>query len=146
MFRKTRWKIVAAIMSVLVLIWVGTLVVIYGSSYYEVSNRNRKMLAEHAQMYLLESDLDDRMAGPDAKNTLPQQLLDDSMPEPLLNPAFPDNIPKPDPGAPHFENTPAFQLSTFTPSPFQRKGRFLQSTIVQVRFMKMKNWKNSPMR
>ncbi len=51
MFKKTRRKIVAAIMSVLVLIWAGTLGVIYGSSYYEVSNRNRKMLEQHAHIY-----------------------------------------------------------------------------------------------
>lgn len=37
MFKKSRRKIVAAIMSVLVTLWVGTLGVIYTSSYFEMS-------------------------------------------------------------------------------------------------------------
>ena len=41
MFEKSRRKIVAAIMAVLALLWIGTLGVIYGASYYEVSTRNR---------------------------------------------------------------------------------------------------------
>ena len=54
MFRKSRKRIVAAIMSVLTLLWVGTLCVIYVSSFFEVSELNREMLKEHAQQYRLE--------------------------------------------------------------------------------------------
>lgn len=54
MFRKSRKRIVAAIMSVLTLLWVGTLCVIYVSSFFEVSELNREMLKEHAQQYMLE--------------------------------------------------------------------------------------------
>ena len=53
MFKKSRRKIVAAIMSILVLLWVGTLGVIYAFSYLEMSNDNEQMLKTHAQMYEL---------------------------------------------------------------------------------------------
>ena len=53
MFRRSRRKIVAAIMSILVLLWVGTLSVIYASSYFEMKNQNEQMLQTHAQMYTL---------------------------------------------------------------------------------------------
>ena len=55
MFKRSRRKIVAAIMSVLVLLWIGTLCVIYTSSYIEVSNRNRNMLDEYIAIYTLEA-------------------------------------------------------------------------------------------
>ena len=57
MFKKSRRKIVA-IMSVLTLLWVGTLCVIYISSYFEVSATNREMLKEHAEQYMLEKPMD----------------------------------------------------------------------------------------
>ena len=53
MFRRSKRKIVAAIMSILVLLWVGTLSVIYASSYFEMKNQNEQMLQTHAQMYTL---------------------------------------------------------------------------------------------
>ena len=53
MFEDSRRKIVAAIMSVLVLLWVGTLGVIYASSYFEMQKQNEQMLQAHAQMYNL---------------------------------------------------------------------------------------------
>ena len=39
MFKRSRRKIVAAIMSILILLWVGTLSVIYISSYLEMKQR-----------------------------------------------------------------------------------------------------------
>lgn len=51
MFKKSRRKIVAAIMSVLVLLWTGTLAVIFLASYLEIAERNRGMLQEHAARY-----------------------------------------------------------------------------------------------
>jgi len=53
MFKKSRRRIVAAIMSVLVLLWVGTLGVIYASSYFEMQKQNQQMLQAHAEMYML---------------------------------------------------------------------------------------------
>lgn len=51
MFKKSKRKIVAAIMSALALLFLGTLAVIYVSSYREVSSRNRDMLERYAQLY-----------------------------------------------------------------------------------------------
>ena len=53
MFKQSRRKIVAAIMSILVVLWVGTLGIIYASSYFEMKNQNEQMLQAHAQMYAL---------------------------------------------------------------------------------------------
>ena len=57
MFKKSRKKIVVAIMSILTLLWVGTLCVIYISSYFEVATTNREMLKEHAEHYMLEKPM-----------------------------------------------------------------------------------------
>lgn len=54
MFRKSKRKIVALIMSILVIVWVGTLATIYISSYVEMRGQNRQMLLTHAEMYILE--------------------------------------------------------------------------------------------
>ena len=90
MFKKSRKKIVAAIMSILVLLWVGTLSVIYASSYFEMKQQNEQMLQTHAQMY-----------------TLPQSF------EQMMPPGRP--IPGGDHGfKPGFDpDSPKFQLSTF---------------------------------
>ena len=53
MFKKSRRRIVAAIMSILVILWVGSLGVIYASSYWEMQKQNEQMLRGHAQMYTL---------------------------------------------------------------------------------------------
>lgn len=53
MFKKSRRKIVASIMTVLVLLWVGTLGVIYASSYFEMKQQNMRMLRAHTEMYSL---------------------------------------------------------------------------------------------
>ena len=90
MFKKSRRKIVAAIMSILALLWVGTLSVIYASSYFEMKQQNKQMLQAHAQMY-----------------TLPQSF------EQMMPPGRP--IPGGDHGfKPGFDpESPKFQLSTF---------------------------------
>ena len=54
MFRKSKRKIVAAIMSVLMLLFIGTLAIIYTSSYAEVSASNNEMLARYAELFSLE--------------------------------------------------------------------------------------------
>ncbi len=84
MFKRSRKKIVAAIMSILTLLWVGTLCVIYISSYFEVTITNREMLKEHAKQY---------------------------MPEKPMGGAFDPMKPFPDRG-PHFD-TNQFKRSTF---------------------------------
>ena len=86
MFKKSRRKIVAAIMSILVLLWVGTLSVIYASSYLEMKNQNKQMLQAHAEMYAL----------PNAFG----EMLPPNRPRPSSTPGFNPESPK-------------FQLSTF---------------------------------
>lgn len=53
MFKKTRRRIVAAIMTVLALLWAGTMGVIYTSSYLETKKQNEQMLQTHAEEYTL---------------------------------------------------------------------------------------------
>lgn len=98
MFKKSRRKIVAAIMSVLALLWVGTLAVIYASSYYEMSEQNWGMLREHAEQYVLSQPFD---APPPAK-------------------------PEPDIRNPHYLDLPSFQLSTFYTVAMTYDGKLLE--------------------
>lgn len=53
MFRRSRWKIVTAILSVLVLLLFGTFCVIYLASYVEMTNENRQLLAQYVDNYAL---------------------------------------------------------------------------------------------
>lgn len=87
MFKRSRRKIVAAIMTVLVFLWVGTLCVIYTSSYFEVSERNQKMLDQYVALYS------------------PEFYVSDDMP--IVSDPRHDVKDHP------LKDTPAFQLSTF---------------------------------
>ena len=102
MFKKSRRKIVASIMSVLVLLWVGTLGVIYASSYIEMSKRNEIMMTAHAEMYTLSN--------------------------PFGN--MPPVMPRPDGGGnrfePGFTESPMFQLSTFYTVAISYEGNVLE--------------------
>ena len=89
MFKKSRRKIVAAIMSILVLLWVGTLGVIYASSYFEMAKQNEQMLKAHSEMYSLTGSF--------------EGIKPPSRPFPSDSPEF-DSA---------FAQTPMFQLSTF---------------------------------
>ncbi len=53
MFKKLRIKIIVAVMSALLILFSGTLGVIYGSSYYEILADNQKMLERYARDYSL---------------------------------------------------------------------------------------------
>lgn len=88
MFKKSRRKIVVSIMSVLICLWVGTLGIIYASSYFEMVKQNNQMLRTHAEMYVL------------------PQSFEEMLP----------NKPRHDTGQGFdygFAETPMFQLSTF---------------------------------
>lgn len=90
MFKRSRIKIVASIMLVLVLLWGGTLGVIYASSYFEMTEQNREMLRVHADMYdLWKTD-------------------GVSLPQPEPAPSAGDRVFRRD-----FEDSPMFRLSTF---------------------------------
>lgn len=98
MFKKSRRKIVAAIMSVLVALWIGTLGIIYASSYIEMSEQNRSMVKAHAQMYSL-----DRFSG--GENNF---------------------RPRPEGDRPGFTDSPTFQLSTFYTVALSYDGEVLE--------------------
>ncbi len=103
MFKKSRRKIVAAIMSILVVLWVGTLGIIYASSYYEMANQNKEMLQAHAEMYVL-----------------PQSF----------NEVVPPGIPIPDGNqnitSSFDQQSPMFQLSTFYTVAMSYDGEILE--------------------
>ncbi len=103
MFKKSRRKIVAAIMFVLMLLWVGTLGIIYASSYFEMKKQNEQMLLAHAQMYNLPNAFD--------------QMMPPNGPRPDGNPGF----------KPGFDpESPKFQLSTFYSVAVSDKGEILE--------------------
>lgn len=79
-------------MSVLVLLFLGTLGIIFGSSYYEVSAKNREMLERYAQWYSLDA--------------LPGNM------ERLGGMGIPDR-PLNIPDGHNMRDTPEFSLSTF---------------------------------
>lgn len=56
MFKQSKRKIVAAILSVLVLLLAGTLCVIYAASYIDMTNENQEMLRQYVQSYTLPAD------------------------------------------------------------------------------------------
>lgn len=97
MFKKSRRRIVASIMLILVLLWLGTLAGIYATSYFEVNATNREMLEEHAAMYALEKPLG----------------------------GFEAN--KPAPGRDHHAGTDRFKLSTFYSVAFSHDGEVLET-------------------
>jgi len=103
MFKRSRKKIVISIMSILVLLWVGTLGVIYVSSYAEVSKQNREMLQAHARMYSFSAS------------------FEDMNPHGKPNPdGFPGFKPGSDP------ESPMFRLSTFYTVALSYEGKMLE--------------------
>lgn len=103
MFKKSRKKIVISIMSILVFLWVGTLSVIYASSYFEMSKQNEQMLMAHAQMYKLPQSFD-KMNPPDKP--------------------FPDGQGREFEKG--FTESPMFQLSTFYTVAISYDGEILE--------------------
>ena len=99
MFKKSRRKIVAAIMSILVLLWVGTLGIIYASSYFEMFKQNQEMLQAHAEMYVLPQGFDG--------------MMPPGRPMPEGNPSF-------------NPESPMFQLSTFYTVAISYDGEILE--------------------
>ena len=103
MFKKSRRKIVAAIMSVLVLLWIGTLGIIYASSYFDMKRQNEQMLRSYAEMYTLSQSFG--------------QMMPPRRPMPGGNPGFKPGF---DPDA------PKFQLSTFYTVAISYDGKVLE--------------------
>lgn len=102
MFKKSRIKIVAAIMGVLTLLWLGTLALIYLSSYFEVNATNLEMLREYSALYALDR--------PDGG-------------APVQNGPMPDKGPHAD--------TDRFKLSTFYSVAVSYDGKVLKTENAQ---------------
>ena len=85
-------------MSVLVLLWVGTLGVIYASSYFEMTDQHERMLQTHADMYTL---------------------------SPAFGEMTPPNKPRPDGNHGFNPDSPMFRLSTFYTVALSRDGDLL---------------------
>lgn len=117
MFKQSRRKIVAAIMSILVLLWVGTLGVIYTSSYLEMKQQNKQMLQTHAQMYKLP-----QFSG----NTMPPEK------------PKPEEKPQRKPGVD--PNSPMFQLSTFYTVAVSKSGEILETNGFKISSTKTNGW------
>ena len=60
MFKKSRYKIVIFVMTALVLFLFGTLLIIYASSYIEISNRTQSMLEDYVRKYTLDKPPEDK--------------------------------------------------------------------------------------
>lgn len=67
MFKKSRRKIVAAILSVLVLLLAGTFCIIYLASYVSMTRENQDLLSQYVKAYMLPED--QSPAGKDDRNT-----------------------------------------------------------------------------
>lgn len=91
-------------MSVLILLFLGTLAVIYASSYHEVSKTNREMLERYVELYSLEA-----------------QPGEERHPVGGHEPG----TGRPDMGRHAPEDTPAFQLSTFYSVALSKNGEML---------------------
>ena len=111
MFKKSRRKIVAAIMAVLVVLWVGLLGVIYTFSYFEMKTQNEQMIKAHTEMYNLPKNANKKL-----KNELQTQketTEPDKKKEPKKKPKN------------EFVESSSFKLSTFYTVAVSFGGEFL---------------------
>lgn len=99
MFKRSKRKIVAAIMAILALLYIGTLAIIYGSSYFEVSSSNYEMLERYTKMYSLEQQPGEDM--PSEYADFPEKGSYDT--DSFID--TPDNLPP--------DDNPAFHLAAF---------------------------------
>lgn len=115
MFKRSRRKIVAAIMSILVILFLGTLAIIYASSYSSVSADNYKMLEQYARLYYLERQTGD--ASPQSPDIpaldvdRPREDSEDDSGDKHVD--ISGDNPRNNPDAPRFNDAPAFYLATF---------------------------------
>lgn len=113
MFKQSRRKIVASIMSILVVIWVVTLCAIYIFSYYEVTTRNREMLNAYMSQHQLNMSWESAPQGFENGNPFDMQNW----------PSFPGMPAQPNP---YFEEGPTFKLSTFYSVAASYEGKILE--------------------
>lgn len=118
MFKQSRRKIVASIMSILVVLWISTLCAIYIFSYSEVTTQNREMLNEHLSQYQLNKSWINLI--PDADS---MQGLGNLQEKPQGLGDFPG---MPSQQSPHFQDMPTFKLSTFYSVALSYEGEILE--------------------
>ena len=99
MFKRSRRKIILAIMGSLILLFAITLSVITLASYREIRQENMAMLKRHVELYYLDSETGSPAVPPDAPPDAPPDMPD----APGLEP----------PGRPPLDQKPDYQLSTF---------------------------------
>ena len=105
MFKRSRKKIILAIMGSLILLFAITLSVILMASYREIRQENMAMLRRHVELYYLDSETGGRVdMPPDAPPGMPDA--------PALEP----------PGKPPLDQKPDYQLSTFYSVAFGENG------------------------
>ncbi len=109
MFKTSRKRIVATIMVILVLVWAGSLGIIYASSYFEMSRQNEQMLKTHADLYRLSSELE----------TPPEQGEQPEKPEQGTDPGR-------EKAEPVEADSPEFQLSHFYTVAVSASGEILE--------------------
>ncbi|MDE7436634.1 MAG: HAMP domain-containing histidine kinase [Lachnospiraceae bacterium] len=120
MFKRSRRRIVAAIMSVLALLFLGTLAVIYGSSYFELWAANQNALKRYAALYSLEQHLKgDFHPGSNAIYNGAPSIKDGPMDD---NRRY------------HVDDAHAFQLSTFYSVAVSGEGEVLATDIADKTF------------
>lgn len=104
MFKRSRKKIILAIMGSLILLFAITLSVILLASYREIRQENMAMLKRHVELYYLDSETGGPAVPPDAPPDKPDA--------PGLEP----------PGRPPLDQKPDYQLSTFYSVAFGENG------------------------
>ena len=107
MFKRSRRKIILAIMGSLILLFAITLSVITLASYREIRQENMAMLKRHVELYYLDSETGSPAVPPDAPPDMPDA--------PGLEP----------PGRPPLDQKPDYQLSTFYSVAFGENGAVL---------------------
>ncbi len=107
MVKRSRRKIIQAIMGSLILLFAITLSVILLASYREIRQENMAMLKRHVELYYLESETGSPAAPPAAPPDMPDA--------PGLEP----------PGKPPLDQKPDYQLSTFYSVAFGEDGAVL---------------------
>ena len=129
MFRRSRRKIILAIMGSLMLLFVLTLSIIMLASYQEIRHRNMQILTRYVELHSLPSETDGAMPGPEDRTEAPEEpapeqgermeMPPDPGPEGWNRPGGPG------PGKPPLDQRPYYQLATFYSIAFAEDGAVL---------------------
>lgn len=129
MFRRSRRKIILAIMGSLMLLFVLTLSIIMLASYQEIRHRNMEILNRYVELHALPSETDRAMTGQESGTEAPEEHMPEQG-ERMEMPPGPGpegwNRPGgPGPGKPPLDQRPYYQLATFYSIAFAEDGTVL---------------------